>query len=256
MNDRRFEGIINLYGETGYNNIRNSHILILGIGGVGSWVCEALARSSVGSLTIVDLDDICISNINRQIHSNDKTVGQFKVEAMKERLELINPEMNIICEQTFFNEKSAAKILSTKYDFVVDAIDNVHDKAHIISWCYQNKTKIISIGAAGGKLDPSYITINDLNRTEQDKLLHQVRRRLKKDNIEFRKLHDRTYKIPAVFSTEKAKSLNDINKENNECSPDLEIRNCNSGYFGSTSVITATMGFMASGHILNELAKS
>lgn len=247
MLDRRFEGIVNLYGNDGFQCINASHILVLGIGGVGSWVCEALTRSGVGELTLVDLDDICVSNINRQVHSHQESVGQFKVDEMEKRLKLINPEVKINTLQSFFNHKSAEKILATHYDFIVDAIDNVHDKALLIEHCYQNNKKIITIGAAGGKKDPGSIKINDLNRTIQDKLLFQVKKRLRKDYQHFRRLKDKRFKIPAVFSEEKAVSLQEIDSCTSK-------KNCSSGFFGSSVAITGTMGFLAASYVLNELA--
>ena len=256
MDDRRFEGIINLYGEAGFTKLVKAHVLVLGIGGVGSWICEALVRSGISNLTIVDLDDICVSNINRQIHSTDLTVGKFKVDIMSERLLSINPKLNITTKQTFFNEKSSAEILSTPYDFVIDAIDNVQDKVNIIHWCFKNNCPVITVGAAGGKQDPSKIIVNDLNRTEQDKLLFKVRRHLRRNHHEFRRLHDRTYKIPSVYSTEKARSLHEINADNKENTPDITTKNCNSGYYGSSSIVTATMGFMTAAHVLKEITAS
>lgn len=242
--NRAFEGIETLYSEKSYERISNAHILVVGIGGVGSWVCESLARSGVLNLTIVDMDEICVSNINRQVHALSNNIGQSKVDAMKERLKLINPSIKINTFFDFFSKSTSEQILEFNYDYVVDAFDGVRNKAILIKECIDKNIPIITIGAAGGKRDASRVEVKDLNRTVNDNLLAGTRRELKKHHG-FWRLHSRPYKVSAVFSPEDVKM--------NDQAEDKKVKNCQT-YYGSTSFVTGTFAFIAVSHILNQIS--
>ena len=152
--ESRFGGIARLYGSQGMAKIRQAKILVIGIGGVGSWVAEAMARTGIGHMTLVDLDDVCVTNINRQIHAVNATVGKFKVDVMKERVETINPYCEIDIKQCFFSPKNLENIFDKTYDFVVDACDDFTNKCHLIDYCRKNKIPLVVMGGAGGKTDP------------------------------------------------------------------------------------------------------
>ena len=173
--EQRFGGIGRLYTPEGLARLRQAHVCVIGIGGVGSWVVEALARSGVGQITMIDMDDICVTNINRQLPALSGNIGKLKTEVMAERVKLINPECVINVIDDFISPDNQAEYLNRGYDYVIDAIDNVKTKAAMIAYCKRNKIKIITIGGAGGQTDPSKIQIADLSKTIQDPLLAKVR---------------------------------------------------------------------------------
>lgn len=244
---REFEGIEKLYSKDGYKKIQECHFLVVGIGGVGSWICESLARSGALKITVVDMDDICVSNINRQVHSLSNTIGQEKTAAIKQRMELINPNIEVHEVFDFYSISSSDSILQTKYDYVFDAIDSLKSKCLLISECKKRNQPIITIGAAGGKRDATLAVVKDLNRTINDKLLSCMRKDLKK-NYEFWKFHDHPYKIAAVFSSEVAQF-----NEQEECEiAGSKIRNCQTSY-GSASFVTGTFAFLAVSYVLNQI---
>ena len=240
--DKRFDGIKNLYGEDGFKKIQSAHFLIIGIGGVGSWICESLARSGATEITLVDLDDICFTNINRQIHSLEKTVGSFKVDAMKERLLAINPQLKVHAIQEFFTEKTQDLILNKDYTFVFDAIDSLKSKTILVSECKKRNLPLVCVGASGAKVDPSKIQVIDLNKTINDPLLSRLRKNLRR-YYGFSKYPKKKYGIPTVFSTE----LPVISS----CATG-SMSNCQNG-LGSASFITATFGFHAVSYALNKI---
>jgi len=182
---QRFSGIARLYGEHALIQFQQSKICIIGIGGVGSWVAESLERSGIGHITLIDMDDVCITNTNRQIHALKQNIGQFKTNVMAERIAQINPECQVNCIDDFINQNNVSKYLGTKekplYDFIVDAIDSVRDKAAVLAHCRRNKLKIITIGGAGGQKDPTKIQVSDLTKTVQDPLMAKLRERLKSE---------------------------------------------------------------------------
>lgn len=240
----RFDGIKRLYTNPSFEILQKSHVAIFGIGGVGSWACESLARSGVGNLTIVDLDDICISNTNRQLHAHDGNYGKLKVQAIKERILSINPDCRVNCIEDFFSDTTKDDILNNShFDYVIDAIDSLKSKCILISECKKRNIKIITTGGAGGKFDPRYIRINDLSKSYNDKLLQLVRTNLKRF-YGFKKITNGKYHIPCVFSPEFRTMPED--------SCDATSLNCQNG-FGSITHITGTFGFMAAGYVINDL---
>jgi tRNA A37 threonylcarbamoyladenosine dehydratase len=178
---RRFGGIARLYGYLGAERLRSAHVCVVGIGGVGSWAMEALARTGVGQLTAVDLDMVAESNTNRQIHALDGIYGKAKVDAIAERIAQINPECRVTCIEDFVTTDNLAKILHSELTVVVDAIDQVKIKAAMIAHCHQQGTRIVVAGAAGGQMDPTQIQIADLTQTVQDPLLARVRTILRRE---------------------------------------------------------------------------
>ncbi len=254
----RFGGIARLYGVNGANILKSSHFCVIGIGGVGSWVAEALARNGIGNITLIDLDDICTTNINRQIHALSSTIGKDKVEVMAERIAEINPECNIIQIDDFVTEDNLAKLMSEKFDYVIDAIDSVNIKTKIIAYCKRNKLPIITIGGAGGQVDPSKIQIEDLSKTYQDPLLAKVKNQLRREHNfprdTVKKASKRKFSIEAVFSTEQ---LIYPDLEGGVCyakqSTEGAMRLDCSGGFGATTHVTASFAFFAVGRAIQKL---
>ncbi|MEM8843852.1 MAG: tRNA threonylcarbamoyladenosine dehydratase [Pseudomonadota bacterium] len=254
--DRRFLGIQKLYGHRGYQQIVNSHVCIIGIGGVGSWVAESLARSHVNQITLIDLDHIAESNINRQIHALTKTLGQSKINAMEERIHGINAECTVHTIDEHLSINNIANLINKDFTYVVDCIDNFRIKAALIHYCRSNKIKLITVGGAGGRIDPSCIQIADLTRAEGDSLLAKTRKQLRTQHGFPRNLQ-RRFDIACVYSTETQRyptDDNEISTTKAECST-LSGLNCANG-FGSLSAVTATFGMLASAHVLNKIAST
>lgn len=248
----RFGGIARLVSEAGYEHLRAAHVAVIGIGGVGSWVAEGLARSGVGRLTLVDLDDVCESNINRQIHALQSTIGQPKVEAMAARIKEISPATEVSLQHGFYTAARAEQFWVHSYDFVVDAIDSVENKCHCLAEAHRRKVPILAMGGAGGKIDPTQIAISDLSRTEGDPLLRRVRKVLR-NQYSFPKGDKKKFHIPAVYSPELPKypwSDGTVCEQKEDSSP-LYL-DCSSG-FGTASFVTGTFGLIAAGYVVQQL---
>jgi tRNA threonylcarbamoyladenosine dehydratase len=198
--ERRFGGLERLYGTGATQALAAANVCVVGIGGVGSWVAEALARSGVGRITLIDLDHVAESNINRQAQALGSTLGQAKVLAMAERIGDINPGCHVVTVDDFLTPENAAELLAG-FDVVVDAIDNVRAKVVMAAVCRERRLALVMAGGAGGKLDPGRIRVDDLSRTEQDPLLAKVRARLRKEHG-FPRDPKRKFGIEAVYSTE------------------------------------------------------
>ena len=249
----RFGGIERLYGKAGFALIARARVCIVGIGGVGTWAAEALARSGIGHLTLVDADEICITNVNRQIHAMDGTVGQSKVQAMAERIRAIHPDIVLGLEETFFTENTSERILESGFDYVFDAIDSVPHKCHLIATCRQKGIPIITSGGAGGRTQPGDIQITDLSKSFNDPLLTFVRKRLRQ-KYGFPRERRWRFKVDCVFTPEEPKYPQDDGTvcERREKGTDYRL-NCDNS-FGTSAAITGTIGFLASAHILNKIA--
>lgn len=243
---QRFGGIGRLYGQAALERLRQAHICVIGIGGVGSWAVEALARSGIGKLTLIDMDDICVTNINRQLPALTGNIGKLKTEVMQERVRLINPEAQVNIIDDFLSAENLADYLNQGYDYVIDAIDQVKTKAALIAYCKRNKIKVITIGGAGGQTDPSRIQIADLSKTVQDPLTAKVRSLLRK-NYHFSQNPKRKFGIDCVFSTQ---PLIFPQTESN-CQVSATM-NCANG-FGAATMITATFGFFAVARVIDKL---
>jgi len=249
----RFGGIARLYGAAGARIIQNSHFCVIGIGGVGSWAAEALARNGVGHITLIDLDDICTTNINRQIHALSDTVGLSKVEVMAERILQINPECKVNQVEDFVTNENLQQLLADNFDYVIDAIDSVGIKTAIIAHCKRNKIPLITIGGAGGQTDPTQIAIADLSQTYQDPLLAKVRNNLRRE-YNFPRNVKRKFSIDAVFSTEQLLYPdNEGNVSFAKQSSDGAMRLDCSGGFGATTHVTASFAFFAVSHSIKKL---
>jgi tRNA A37 threonylcarbamoyladenosine dehydratase len=249
--ERRFGGLGRLYGKKGLEHIRRAHVCVVGLGGVGSWAVEALARSGVGELTLVDLDDVCISNVNRQLHAVTGDLGKPKVEVMAQRVRAINPDCVLHPLQAFFLKSNAEEILKTPFSAVLDAIDSPSRKAVLIALCRERNIPVVTTGGAGGRRAPTAVEVTDLAFASHDRLLREVRRMLRRRHGFPR--GDRAFGIECVVSRE---AVVFPTKDGTVCpqrpeSPDLRL-DCGSG-LGTASFVTGTFGFVAASRIVGSL---
>lgn len=252
--ESRFGGIGRLFGRKALEKIKGSRILVIGIGGVGSWVAESLARTGIGAMTLVDLDDVCITNINRQILATSTSVGQFKVDVMKKRVLDIYPQCEVETRQCFFNPKNLENIFDREYDFVVDACDDFTNKCYLIDHCRKNNIPLVVMGGAGGKIDPLQIRVTDMSTSSNDRLLARLRKKLRQD-FNFPREEDGDFGVWSVWSHERA-----VYPTATGCStfkpPGGLAKNmdCEEG-FGSASFVTGAFAFATTSLILRELTK-
>lgn len=251
--DQRFGGIARLYGAEAFEKLKGSHVAIAGIGGVGSWAAESLARSGVGEITLIDLDDVCITNTNRQIHAMSDTIGQPKVEAIAERIKKINPACKINLVEDFVTPSNVQTLLTTNMDAVIDAIDSIKAKAAIIAHCKRSKIPIVTIGGAGGQVDPTKITRGDLAKTIQDPLAAKLRSELRRF-YNFSKNPKRRFQVECIYSTEQLRYPQPdgsvcFNKSAMENGTRLDC----AGGFGAVVTVTATFGMFAAASVINRL---
>jgi tRNA A37 threonylcarbamoyladenosine dehydratase len=253
--ERRFSGIARLYGQQALANFQAAHICVIGVGGVGSWVVEALARSAIGKLTLIDLDNVAESNINRQIQALTHTLGQAKVSALTERIAQINPLCDVVQVEDFITPDNVADLIQPgQFDYVVDAIDQVKAKVALLAWCRAKEIPIVTIGAAGGQIDPGKITVRDLCQTEQEPLLALVKKRLRSQHG-FPRGAKNKFGIDAVFSMESIRLPDQACAVDEASAAPVEaITGLNCAGFGSTMVVTATFGLHAADWVLRSLA--
>lgn len=249
--DRRFSGVARLYGQPALHRFREARVCVVGVGGVGSWVVEALARSAIGHLTLIDLDNVAESNINRQIHALTDTLGKAKVTALAERIQQINPFCRVTEVEDFLHADNLdALIGAAGFDYVVDAIDSVPAKTALIAYCRERAIRLITIGGAGGQIDPTRIEIRDLSRTEQEPLLAKVRKRLR-SQYGFPRGTKSKFGIDAVFSTEPLRFPEMEACEVGQAGPS----GLNCAGFGSSMAVTASFGLAAAAQVLRKLAE-
>lgn len=250
---RRFGGIGRLYGEPALERFRAAHVCVIGVGGVGSWVVEALARSAIGHLTLIDLDNVAESNINRQIQALTSTIGMPKIEALRQRIAEINPFCQVTLVEDFIDLENIETLVANQgFDYVVDAIDSVKPKAALIAWCSANQMPLVVVGGAGGQIDPTKVEIRDLARTEQEPLLKKVRKLLRAQ-YGFSRGEKQKYHIDAVFSMEPLQ----YPETGDACDiDDNGITGLNCAGFGSCMVVTATFGMVTAGQVLRRLAEA
>ncbi|WP_133408033.1 tRNA cyclic N6-threonylcarbamoyladenosine(37) synthase TcdA [Parashewanella tropica] len=256
---QRFSGIGRLYGQQALATFSQAHVMVIGIGGVGTWVAESLARSGIGRISLMDLDDICVTNSNRQIHALKSTIGQSKVAVMAERIKQINPECQVNEIEDFIMPDNLGEYLQGRkqggeLDYVVDCIDAVKAKAAVIAWCKRNKLPIVTVGGAGGQIDPTQIQLCDLAKTQQDPLLAKVRNYLRRE-YNFSKNLSRRFGVDAVYSTEQLvypKTDGSVCHTKSETDGNMRM-DCASG-FGSATSVTGTFGFVAASRVLKKLA--
>lgn len=243
--ERRFGGLARLYGVDGAALIRAAHVVVIGIGGVGSWAAEALARSGVAELTLIDLDNVAESNINRQIHALGATVGQAKVDAMAERIADIHPACVVHRVEDFVTPENWLEVLPAGVSAVIDACDQVKTKTALAAWARRSAVPFISVGAAGGKRHAHLVDIDDLSQTTHDPLLAQLRYRLRREHAAPK--DGKRMGVCCVFSREAVAPPD----PSCQLSGDGSL-NCH-GY-GSVVSVTATFGQCAAGWVLDQLA--
>lgn len=251
--ERRFGGVKRLYGEAGLKKLNAAHVVVVGIGGVGSWAAEALARNAVGAITLIDLDNIAESNVNRQLHAVDGAFGKAKVSAMRERILTINPLCVVREIEDFITPQNIATILSFECDVIVDCIDDAQAKIALADFCKRKQTPLIMAGSAGGRLDPTRIQVADLVQVTGDRLLSKVRNQLRRDHGFPKATNTKKsakFGIDCVFSDEQVIKP-DSSKANTSgiegvCEVDsTSITGLNCAGYGSSVCVTAPFGFAA-----------
>jgi tRNA A37 threonylcarbamoyladenosine dehydratase len=248
-----FGGIARLYGNEAVCTLQKTHITIVGLGGVGSWAAEAFVRSGIGHLSLIDLDDICITNTNRQLHALQSTVGQLKVDVMKARLLSIYPKVFIDAKADFINEHNLSELITKKTHYVLDAIDNAKIKSSLIAYCKRQKIKILTIGGAGGLIDPSKVMCKDLNKTTQDPLSARVRQHLRK-RFHFSQNPKTHYSIPCIYSSEQCRypsSTGEITYQKPSLAQPIKL-DCAKG-LGASMMVTSTFSMFAVARIMHYL---
>ena len=244
MSERRFGGIARLYGERGLGRLDAAHVVVIGVGGVGSWAVEALTRSGIGRLTLIDMDHVAESNINRQLPAMDSTLGRAKTEVLAERMQDISPACRIDCIDDFITRENLDDLLPAA-DWVMDCIDSAQVKSALIAHCRRQTWQVITAGAAGGQTDPTRIRLTDLRRTEQDALLARTRRLLRQ-NYGFPTNPKRPFGVPAVWSDEPVRRA--------ALCTEQKDGSLNCAGYGACMPVTAGFGLAAAAHVLNCLA--
>ena len=254
----RFAGIDRLYGRGATATLAGKRVCIVGLGGVGSWVVEALARSAVGHLTLIDADDICLSNTNRQLHALAGQFGRVKAEVMAERAQAINPGMSVSVVPQFLTPSNLADLLDQGFDLVVDACDSFRTKVELIAWCRRRKLPVLVSGSAGGRTDPTLVRVRDLSRTEHDAMLALIRKKLRAE-FNFPRNADRYFGVPAVYSLENVRYPQ---ADGSVCGTRPAVGgeaalklDCGAG-LGAATHITGTFGFVMAGRALQLLLKT
>ncbi|WP_417440084.1 tRNA cyclic N6-threonylcarbamoyladenosine(37) synthase TcdA [Idiomarina abyssalis] len=253
--DQRFGGVSRVYGQQALNHFQQLHIVVAGLGGVGSWAVEALARTGIGKLTLIDLDDVCTTNINRQLPATDDTIGQLKTEVLAQRVKSINPNCEVKVIDDFLLPENFEEYL-TGADAVLDAIDSVNTKAALVAWCKRRKLRLVVCGGAGGQIDPGMIRVGDLAKAKQDPLLAKVRSQLRRD-YGFSKNPKRKWGVDCVYSEEQLRYpviSGELEGEVTLQKPGSgSMRmDCSSG-FGAAMVVTCSFAMQATATLLKRL---
>ena len=255
---KRFSGLSNLYGERALQAIAQSHVVVIGVGGVGSWAVEALARNAVGAITMIDMDLVSESNINRQLPALSSTLGRDKTAVLKDRIMDIHPECEVTIIDDFVTLENVAEILSSDvvWDYVIECVDSFRVKAAIISHCKRNKLPVITVGGAGGQIDPLKIKQVDLSRTQHDALFSKTRKILRQD-YGFARNPKRVFSIPCVYSDEQIRypdGQGGVTMEKPEGSEKSGL-SC-AGGIGSSMQVTASFGLTAVAYVINQLIET
>lgn len=242
--NRRFGGVERLYGKKALDLFQKAHVCVIGIGGVGSWAAEALARNAIGQLTLIDLDHIAESNINRQIHALSHTLGKSKGLAMKERILEINPLCHVHIVDDFISNENVTALIKKNFDVVIDAIDQASIKTSLALHTLTEKIPLVMTGGAGGRIDPSFIKIADLSLTHGDRLIAKIRHDIRKA---LQLKESKKVGIDVIFTDEVMK------KPEEACEVDEALTGLHCGGYGSSVMVTATFGFMAASVALKKL---
>lgn len=247
----RFKGTEQLLGTEHFERLARASVCVVGLGGVGSWSVEALARSGVGSLTLVDQDEVCETNINRQVHALSSTVGQSKAELLAQRVYQINPDCAVTVINKFFSRKTAEEILAPGFNVVLDTIDRNENKTVLIGECVRRQIRVVTVGAGGDRTSAQDITIADLARTIHDPLLQIVRKQLRHE-YDFPKGERAKFRVPCVYAP---KQRGPRKTNDSVCETDSRGRkSCNDG-LGSAVFVTGTLGFIAAGEVIRLLGE-
>jgi len=242
---QRFSGIARLYGEQALGLLATSHFAVIGLGGVGTWAAEALARSGVGELTLIELDDVCVTNTNRQIHALTSHIGQPKNQVTTQRMLEINPALKVHSVEDFIDKNNISVLIGPQHDVVIDATDSAHIKAALAAYCSARKIRLVVCGSSGGKRDPQQVTVADLGHTQSDPMLAKIRTQLYR-HYHFSRDKNRKFRVDAVYSTEqmiypKPDGTVCMNKQVLQNGIKLDC----AGGFGSTVMVTGVFGFLA-----------
>jgi tRNA threonylcarbamoyladenosine dehydratase len=242
---QRFGGVGRLYGEAALSALASAHFAVIGLGGVGTWVAEALARTGVGELTLIEMDDICITNTNRQVHALASQVGRSKNQVIAERLREINPEICVHSIEDFLDLDNVKTLIKPQFHAVIDAMDAAHVKADLIAYCSARKIRLVTVGSSGGKRDPQQVVVKDLARTEGDPLLAKIRTQLYR-HYGFARDSNRKFRVDAVYSPEQMvypKPDGSVCMEKQFLQDGVKL-DC-AGGFGSSVMVTGSFGFVA-----------
>lgn len=241
----RFGGTARLYGADAVALLANAHFVVIGLGGVGTWAAEALARTGVGELTLIELDEVCVTNTNRQLHATQSTIGKSKNQVISDRLRDINPEMVVHTVEDFLDRKNLTALIGKQHHVVIDAMDSAHVKAALIAYCLAIKVRLITVGSSGGKTDPRLLAVSDLGRTIADPMLAKVRNHLFRHH-NFSQDPGRKFRVDAVYSTEQMvypKPDGSVCQEKQILQSGIKL-DC-AGGFGSSVMVTGSFGFLA-----------
>lgn len=261
MNDPwvdRFSGVDRLYGRGAVARFRRARIAVVGLGGVGSWAVEAMARTGIGQLTLIDADDLCVSNTNRQLPAIVGQYGRGKADVMAERCRAINPAIDVEAVPSFLTPANLDELLDRDFDIVLDACDSFRTKVEAIAWCRRRKKPIITVGSAGGRRDPTQVRVRDLSRTEHDAMLSMIRKKLRGE-FNFPKNVDRYFGVSAVYSLE---NVNYPQADGSVCGirpqvvGDAGLKLDCGGGLGAVTHVTGAFAFAAVGRLLELLLKA
>lgn len=254
---RRFERNARLFGPAAVERLARAHVVVFGLGGVGSWAAEGLARAGIGRLTLVDFDRVCLTNVNRQLPATEPTVGDYKAEVVAERLRQINPDARVDASHEFYRAETAEQLLpAAGVDFVVDAVDNVKAKLHLLARCLELKVPVVSSMGAGGRLDPERVRVTDLYESHTDQFAKDVRKFLRiKHGIP---ATQQPTGILAVWSTERPRDPVDVETE--ACPPGCGCESPNHFHDkrrqvnGTAAFVTSVFGMLAAGTVVRRIA--
>jgi tRNA A37 threonylcarbamoyladenosine dehydratase len=253
VSDPRFAGIARLYGVAGLARLRATHVAVIGVGGVGSWAAEALVRSGLGAITLIDGDEVCLSNTNRQSHALVGQYGRSKVEVLGERLRAISPDCQVQAIAQFLTPSRLDLLTSSGFDAVLDCCDAFRVKVETIAHCRRHKLPLVVVGSAGGRIDPTRVRVRDLSRTEHDALLSLIRKKLREE-FRFPRGRKRYFGVPAVYSLENVRYPSTDGGVCFAKPATLEAGrlDCGGG-LGAAMHVTGTFAFVAVGELIRRL---